>query len=296
MRNFSNVLGLVRAAKVQVRYKRRHPKVPILLYHRFHPTQPRGVSTVTTAAFEEQIQWLSDNHYRVVPLRPVVEALRGDGPPIAQPSVAITVDDGDRSVYTEMFPVVQRYRVPVTLFVYPYAISHMTGALTWEELEIMVQSGLVDVQFHTMSHPHFRRERKRRTAADYAAFVDYELRHSRENIEKRLGLTVDMLAWPYGIYDTKLEAAAAQAGYVAAFAVKNRPLWGGSIFSVPRVSVYDRHRGKRLRARIMHDRPFRYFRRAGLLADKVLRLIVSSLGGSFSPSGGRARIRLQQGD
>jgi peptidoglycan/xylan/chitin deacetylase (PgdA/CDA1 family) len=33
-------------------------------------------------------------------------------------SVVITVDDGHRSVYTHMFPLVKQYRVPVTLFVH----------------------------------------------------------------------------------------------------------------------------------------------------------------------------------
>ena len=131
--------------------------VPILLYHRFSPSVP-GSTTVTTPAFEEQLAWLADHHYTVARLASVVAALRG-GAPLDPTTVAITVDDGRRSQYTEMFPIVLHYKVPVTLFVYTDAVSFEPDALTWAEIEEMLQSGLVDVQSHTCSHPDFDKER-----------------------------------------------------------------------------------------------------------------------------------------
>ena len=119
----------------------------------------------------------------------------------------------------------------------------------------MVESGLVDVQFHTLSHPDFRHERARRSPADYQAFVEFELCHFREEIEQRLHLTVDMLAWPFGIYDCELEKAAAAAGYVVAFAVKNNSHNEDSIFAVPRISIHNRDYGEGLHARITPARP-----------------------------------------
>jgi peptidoglycan/xylan/chitin deacetylase (PgdA/CDA1 family) len=256
----SNALGFYRGAEGLAVTKQ--SRVPILLYHRFHPTEPSTPWTVTTRVFEEQLQWFSDNRYRIVPLRSVVDNLRGTEPPIPQPAIAITVDDGDRSVYTDMFPIIQRLQVPVTLFIYPYAISLSSSALTWEELEEMVQSGLVNVQFHTLSHPDFRHERTRRSPGDYQAFVQFELCHFREKIEQRLHLTVDMLAWPFGIYDSELEKAAATAGYAVAFAVKNHSPNEDSIFAVPRISIHNRDCGEGLRARITPTRPSRFLGRS----------------------------------
>ncbi|MFW1406334.1 polysaccharide deacetylase family protein, partial [Vibrio parahaemolyticus] len=92
------------------------------------------------------------------------------------------------------------------------AISNASYAITWEQLHEMQASGFVDVQSHTYWHPNFHIERKRRSPADYRAFVDDQLRRSRQVLEARLKTPVDLLAWPFGIVDSELEAAAQQAG------------------------------------------------------------------------------------
>lgn len=223
------------------------PGIPILLYHRFHPTQA-GSTTVTTPVFEEQLAWLAEHHFSVVRLGSVVAALRGNGQ-LAPQTVVITVDDGRRSQYTQMFPIIQRYHVPVTLFVYTNAISYEPDALTWEEIGEMVNSGLVDVQSHTCSHPFFERERARRSPSDYEAFVATELGKSKKTLEERLNRPVDLLAWPYGIFDSALERAAARAGYVAAFSVVGRLAHSGEdLFSLPRIVVSNGARGARFEA------------------------------------------------
>ncbi len=220
------------------------PGVPILLYHRFHASIP-GSTTVTTPAFEAQLGWLAEHHYKVERLASVVAALRG-GAPLDPMTVAVTVDDGRRSQYIEMFPIVLRYKIPVTLFVYIDAISYEPDALTWAQIEEMLQSGLVDVQSHTCSHPDFDKERARRSAADYESFVAAELARSKKTLEERLKRPVEFLAWPYGFHDSDLERAAAAAGYGAAFAVENRLARAdGDLFAVPRLVVSDADRGER---------------------------------------------------
>jgi peptidoglycan/xylan/chitin deacetylase (PgdA/CDA1 family) len=216
--------------------------VPILLYHRFHPSVSKW-ATVTTPAFEAQLCWLAEHHYKVAPLASVVAALRG-GAPLDPMTVVITADDGRRSQYTEMFPIVRRFQVPVTLFVYTHAIGHEPDALTWDEIAEMAQSGLVDVQSHTVSHPHFDRERARRRPADYEFFVAAELAQSKKTIEERLNRPVEFLAWPYGVFNLDLERAAVEAGYSAAFVVGGRPARaGGDLFDLPRIVVSDADRG-----------------------------------------------------
>ena len=222
------------------------PGAPILLYHRFAEA-PAGSTTVTDATFDEQLTWLSAHGYTVARLADVVAALRG-GAPLAPQTVAITVDDGRRSQYAEMFPIILRRRVPVTLFVYTNAISLEPDALTWDQIAEMRNSGLVDVQSHTCSHPEFARERARRSAADYEAFVARELAQSKARLEERLKAPIAYLAWPYGVFDPELEQAAVKAGYDAAFAVGGRiARLGDDPFALPRIEVFDRDRGEAFR-------------------------------------------------
>ena len=134
--------------------------VSILVYHRFGPAVADSM-TMRTSTFRWQLQYLKDHGYRVVPLRVVVGYLLRQGPPPPPRSVVITADDGHRLVMTDMLPLVREYGVPVTLFIYPSAISNASYALTWEQLQALARTGLFDVQSHTYWHPNFKVEKRR---------------------------------------------------------------------------------------------------------------------------------------
>ena len=218
-------------------------RVPILVYHRFGAVAADGM-TVTTPVFESHLRHLRDGGYTVIPLRRLVDHLLGNGPAPPAHSVVVTADDGHRSVYTDMLPLVRRYQVPVTLFVYPSAISRADYALTWEQLKALQVTGLFDVQSHTYWHPHFGKEKRRLTPPEYARFLAFQLGRSRQALEERLGTGVDMLAWPFGLYDDELIEQATAAGYVAGFTIERRPASGGDrVMALPRYLMTDHDRG-----------------------------------------------------
>lgn len=213
-------------------------EVAILVYHRFAETADDSM-TVRTQTFEAQLRFLREHGYQFVPLRDVVTWLRAQqdeakrapanasagGPantPVTLPlkAVALTVDDGHRSVYDVMLPIVQREHLPVTLFVYPSAVSNAPYALTWNQLRTLHDTGLFDVQSHTWWHPNFNIERRRQAPDEFRRFVLTQFKHSRERIEAEVGTDVDMLAWPFGVYDEELVTLAGEAGYKAAFTLE----------------------------------------------------------------------------
>jgi peptidoglycan/xylan/chitin deacetylase (PgdA/CDA1 family) len=195
--------------------------VPVLVYHRFGPKVADSMTT-TTKVFESQLQWLKDHQYTVIPLRTLVKYLRGQGPPPPPKSVVITADDAHKTVYTEMLPLVRKYNIPVTLFIYPSCISRASYAMTWEQLKELQATGLFDMQSHTFWHPNFKKEKRKLKPAEYQKLVDTQLTKSKASLEKRFGTTVDVLAWPFGIYDDELEKAATKAGYVMALSIDRR--------------------------------------------------------------------------
>ena len=197
--------------------------VPVLCYHRFGPTKADGM-TVTTKVFEAQMKWLKDNGYTVIPMRTLVNYLRGQGPPPPPKSVVITADDAHKTVYSDMWPVVRKYKMPVTLFIYPSCVSnpHAPYAMSWQQLAELQKTGMFDMQSHTFWHPNFKKEKKKLKPEEYQKLVDTQLKKSKAILEKKFGTTVDLLAWPFGIYDDELEKDAAKAGYVVAFSIDRR--------------------------------------------------------------------------
>ena len=196
--------------------------VPILLYHRFGPVAADSM-TVTTAVFGSHLRYLKDQGYQVIPLRELVNYYLNKGPRPVPGSVVIVVDDGHASVYRYMLPLVREYGVPVTLFIYPSAISNASYAMTWDQLRELKKTGLFDLQGHTYWHPNFKQDEKRMSPGEYERSVVLQLNRSREKLEKELGGHIDMLAWPFGIYNDRLMEKANEAGYVAAFSIEARP-------------------------------------------------------------------------
>lgn len=196
-------------------------KVPILCYHRFGNVANDSM-TVTNTLFESHIIWLKDNGYTVIPLDTLAKYIEGSIKDIPEKSVVITVDDGHKSVYTDMKAIVEKYDIPITLFIYPSAISNASYALSWDELKELEKGGLFRVESHTLWHPNFKTEKKKLPQTEYEKFVKNQLVKSKNILEKRMGHEVEYLAWAFGIYDEHLEKEAKDAGYKMTFSIDRK--------------------------------------------------------------------------
>jgi peptidoglycan/xylan/chitin deacetylase (PgdA/CDA1 family) len=219
-------------------------QVPILVYHRFGPVVADSM-TVTTPVFASHLHYLHENGYTVIPLRQFVAYRLGKATSPPPRAVVITVDDVHRSVYTEMLPLVKQYHIPVTLFVYPSAISNASYAMTWQQLAELHATGLFDIQSHTYWHPNFHQEKQHLPAAAYDKLVDMQLTKSKGVLERALGIQVDLLAWPFGLYDDDLIKKAMAAGYIAAVTLdRHHASLSDPLMALPRYLMTDADRGK----------------------------------------------------
>jgi len=217
--------------------------VPILLYHRLGPAVVDGM-TIKTSVFEEHLKYLKANGYHVIPLRTLVDYYLKKGPAPAPKSVVIVADDGHKSIYSDMYPLAKKYNIPVTLFIYPSAISNAKYAMTWDQLKTLKANGF-DIQSHTFWHPNFKHDKKKMSPAEYEKSVTTQLKKSKERLEKQLGGTVDMLAWPFGIYDDYLLKRAAEVGYKATFTIEaHHASPRDSVMKLPRYLLINSDQGK----------------------------------------------------
>ena len=206
----------------------------VLCYHAISSTWP-DVLAVAPAAFERQLRWLIRLGYRPVDAATAV-AGRGRG-------LHVTFDDAYRNV-VEALPVLERYGVPATVFAcsgyaesgraldVPELVDRIRGheaeaaTMDWQALRELAERG-VEIGSHTVSHAHLTR------LGD--AELQRELVESRERLEDELGQPCRWLAYPFGEHDDRVQAAAARAGYEAAFALRSavRTRW-----TLPRIDLY----------------------------------------------------------
>ena len=98
-------------------------RVRILMYHRFGPDGAHR--RLGTSALDLQLRYLKA-HFQPTPLAEVVARLRS-GRALAPRAVVITVDDGYADFATHAYPLLQRYRVPATV----YVVSRFVSGACW---------------------------------------------------------------------------------------------------------------------------------------------------------------------
>jgi peptidoglycan/xylan/chitin deacetylase (PgdA/CDA1 family) len=196
--------------------------IPVLCYHNLNPVKP-GSMNMKPEKFEAQIKWIKDHGYNIIPLQDAVAYLQGKRDSLPPKSIVITADDGWKSVYTFMYPIVRKYQIPVTLFIYPQTISEGKNAMTWDELKELQQTGLFAIQSHTYDHPNFKQMKRHLSPEKYTQYVKMQMVKSKQILEEKMGTKITLLAWPFGIYNDNLEKQAADAGYDMAFTIDYKP-------------------------------------------------------------------------
>ena len=88
-------------------------KALILHYHRFSPSARPSATAVSV--LKEQLAYLT-GRYEIVPLAVIVDCL-ARGAALPRRAAAITVDDGYRDFYELALPLLERFKVPATVFV-----------------------------------------------------------------------------------------------------------------------------------------------------------------------------------
>jgi peptidoglycan/xylan/chitin deacetylase (PgdA/CDA1 family) len=234
------------------------PIATVLCYHEVDPPQEQHATIPRRSAdadadagseqrrycatpdhFHAQLDYLEANGYHVVSLAQLVDALK-NASQLPPRSVVITVDDGWRCAYAEIFPELARREMPFTVFVYPHIVGRGEHALSWKQIDELVQSG-IDIESHTFTHPFLTRKNNADVDADdYPAFLTHELLDSQRELESRTGVPVRFLAYPFGDYDASVIEAARRFGYRAAVTTRRGPvLPGTSPMELPRYLVHD---------------------------------------------------------
>jgi peptidoglycan/xylan/chitin deacetylase (PgdA/CDA1 family) len=169
--------------------------VPIVSYHRFGPAASAQV--VTPEQFEAQLQWLVESRLHVARLADLPGFLAGRDP-LPPHTVAIVIDDGHESFLRHAWPLLQKYRLPVTLFVHTDAVG-TRDFLSWDQLRDMAASGLVSIQAHSKTHQNLAVQQARETDLAYRRRLEVEVQTSRRQIEQMVpGASVNQFAHPFG--------------------------------------------------------------------------------------------------
>jgi peptidoglycan/xylan/chitin deacetylase (PgdA/CDA1 family) len=176
---------------------RRRGDLVVLLYHRIGAGD-REID-LPRRSFEHHLETLLA-HDRV---RSLDDAVSDD-----EGGVVLTFDDGYRDFYSDVLPLLVRYRVPGLLYLATGLVANgdarsigPEAQLTWSMLQEAASTGLVTIGAHTHSHADLSSA----TLED----AEVEMRRSKELIEDRIGAPCRHFAYPWGVGSDGARRAAA---------------------------------------------------------------------------------------
>lgn len=189
----------------------------------------------------QHFKWLKDNGYTVVSLQQIDDAKKGLRA-LPEKAVLLTFDDGYRSFYTQIFPLLKRYQYPAVFALvtdwienekpvkYGKAYKTADDFLTWEQVKEIHDSGLVEIASHTNDLHHgvlanpYQNElpavtTRTYTVNGYEAVPDYESRvkadlaRSYNILKSKLGVAPKTIVWPYGSHSNVAWELAKSIGF-----------------------------------------------------------------------------------
>lgn len=159
--------------------------VPVLVYHLVSNNLFSSNTDlfVKPEEFEKQMELISKNGYTPIFADELSQAGNYKKP------IIITFDDGYIDNYENVFPIIKKYNIKITIFVITGMVNEKNH-LTAEQISEMSDSGLVSIQSHTVTHRYM-------TKLDNSELIT-ELEKSKEEIYKLTNKYPTAIAYPYG--------------------------------------------------------------------------------------------------
>ncbi len=160
--------------------------VPTLMYHAVSDNM-WGITDlfVSPSELEKQLKYLQDNGYTTITFEDFDRLADIEKP------VMLTFDDGYDDNYTELFPLLKKYKAKATVFVITGEIGN-PHYLTEAQIKEMSASELVSIQSHTVTHPYLSDLGEEQ--------LETELAESKLTLTRITGKEPFVLCYPTGKY------------------------------------------------------------------------------------------------
>jgi peptidoglycan/xylan/chitin deacetylase (PgdA/CDA1 family) len=176
----------------------------VLLYHHFSTNTPKSTS-ISPALFEQHLQYLQDNDFKVLPLETMLNALKQDNLP--DKCVVLTADDAYKSIAKNAYPLLKKYQMPLSVFVSTDAVDKKYKAMmSWQTMRD-IQGDIMQFYNHTKSHTHLLGLTEKQ--------IGEEISHAQSRLNQVLNNPKKILAYAYGESNLDILKQTKKMGYIA---------------------------------------------------------------------------------
>jgi biofilm PGA synthesis lipoprotein PgaB len=204
----------------------------VLCYHNVldDPLEDPEKYTVSTEELAQQFSWLKEQGYKVISVDDLIAA-KAKRRPLPAKAVMLTFDDGYRSFYTHVFPLLKEFKYPAVLALVGSWLELKPGEkaeyeghnytrenfLDVAEIREMSSSGLVEIASHSynlhhgilanpqgnllpaaVSRAYDATKKSYENEAEYLSRVRSDLTKNSNFISQLIGKRPRVMVWPYG--------------------------------------------------------------------------------------------------
>jgi poly-beta-1,6-N-acetyl-D-glucosamine N-deacetylase len=237
----------------------------VLCYHNVldNPLEDPEKYTISTEQLTQQFSWLKEQGYKVITVDDLIAA-RANRRPLPAKAVMLTFDDGYRSFYTHVFPLLKEFKYPAVLALVGSWLELKPGEkaqyegqnytrekfLNTAEIREMSSSGLVEVASHSynlhhgilanpqgnllpasISRAYDATNNLYENDAEYLSRVRSDLTKNTKFIRRLTGKRPRVMVWPFGRYNMAVIDVAHSLGMPITFTLDGGinlmkdPLW-----------------------------------------------------------------------
>ncbi len=185
---------------------------PVITYHDvLLNDELKNDWTVSAEKFENDIKLLLENNYTPIFTKDLAASYNGEFK-LPEKPVIIQFDDGYQSFFNLVYPILYKYNIKAEVYIitdYTKDIPFVNNAdtfLSWPQLKIMSDSGLVYVGLHGKTHKTVinKEYTKEQLINDYNS--------AWNEIDTHLGINSHYYVYPNGLFNSKTIDAFTQAG------------------------------------------------------------------------------------
>lgn len=187
-------------------------KVPIIMYHSMLKDRKyQGKYVISPDTFENDLIYLQKNGYTTIVMQDLLDYIDKKAPLPSKP-ILLTFDDGYYNNYLYAYPLIKKYNVKIIISPIGYYTDLFSQSnpnhpnyshCTWDQINEMMASGLVEFQNHSYNlHSNTGRlgasKVKSDSTASYTALLNTDLSKMQQEIAANTSYTPTTFVYPFG--------------------------------------------------------------------------------------------------
>ena len=211
-------------------------QLPIIMYHSLLKEKKRqGKYVVSPDLFESDLRYLQAKGYHEVYVKDLLDYVEA-GVPLPSKPVMLTFDDGYYNNYLYAYPLLKKYDAKIVISPVGYYTNVLSKSdadhanysyLTWDEINEMMASGLVEFQNHTynLHADHGRlgvQKLQSETSLKYESLLRADLGRMQMEMTVHTGRAPTAFVYPFGIISKESVPVIKSLGFRASMTCESR--------------------------------------------------------------------------